>query len=163
MRRTLTALMVSALAGGAILLAATLTWDAWYWQHYREAQTAHSPGAAADAVVVENPYQYEQSVLRYVHLFIGCCAAASLWSLFVVAPAILVSRRIFSRTFISHLVATAIVSTLAGIAFSLMQQPTPYISPLVTFLAGGIIGLVSILSLASLLPPNTSLERTRGQ
>jgi hypothetical protein len=53
------------------------------------------------------------------------------------------------------------VCVLSGIAFALVQGVRDYISPIVIFGAGGVIGLVNIVLVVKLLPPNTSFERTR--
>jgi hypothetical protein len=75
MRRTLTAIIVTALVSGALLLAATLNFEAWHWRLYFEAQAIQSASAGSDAVVVENPYQLEESVLTYIPMYIALCAA----------------------------------------------------------------------------------------
>jgi len=159
MRRTLTALIVTALASGALLLVATLALDAWHWRVYNEAQFLQSADLGSDVVVVENPYQLEESVITYLQLFVACCAGATFWAVFVVLPILLTSRRLFAGAVGSHVIAAAIVCAVSGITFALMQRVTPYISPMIAFAAGGIVGLVSIVLLAKMLPPNTSLER----
>jgi len=112
-------------------------------------------------VVVENPYQLEESAKNYFTLFIACCAAATFWAVFVVLPSLLASRRVFTGALASHIIAALAVCIVSGVAFALMQGVTKYISPMITFAAGGAIGLVSLLLLARMLPPNKSLERTR--
>jgi hypothetical protein len=163
MRRTLTAIMVTALVSGALLVVATLTFEAWYWRLYFDAQAIQSAGSASDAVIVENPYQFEESAITYFQMFIAFCAAATFWAVLVVIPSLLASRRLFAGAVAGHIIAAVVVCGLSGVAFALMQRGTPYISPIVTFATGGAIGLVSIVLLAKILPPDTSLERTRAR
>jgi hypothetical protein len=147
---------------GALLLVATLSLEEWHWQQYYEAQALRSSSSGADAVLVDNPYQInDTSMSTYFLLFVACCAAATFWSVFVVIPCLLASRRVFSSTVPSHIVAAAIVCTVSGLAFAFTQHPNEFVSPMITFSAGGIVGLVSLALLARMLPPNTSLERTR--
>ena len=162
MRRTLTAIIVTALVSGALLLAATLSFEAWHWRLYFEAQAIQSAGAGADAAVVENPYQIEESVLTYIPMYIALCAAATFWVVFVVIPSLLASRRLFAGTLVRQLVATGLVCVLSGVTFALVFGRTSYIPAIVTLLAGGVIGLVSIALVSRMLPPNTSFERTPG-
>ena len=162
MRRTLTALMVTALLSGALLLVATMALDAWHWRLYNQEQALKLAASGSDSVVVENPYGLPgTSVITYFGLFVACCAATSFWALFVVTPSLLVSRRVFAGALASHIIAAAVVCIVSGITFALILRLSPYISPIVTFSAGGAIGLFSVVLLARMLPPNTSLERTR--
>jgi hypothetical protein len=161
MHRTLIALIVTALASGALLLVATHTLDAWHWRLYYEAQAVQSSGSGAGAVAVANPFQFERSVVTYFLRFIGCCAVATFWAVFVVLPALLASRRVFAGVLSSHILAAIVVCTLSGIAFAFMQGHAQFFSPMITFAAGGFIGLLSIVLLAKMLPPETSLERSR--
>jgi hypothetical protein len=162
MHRTLKALMVAALASGALLLVATLGLDAWHWRLYKEEQALQFESAESDAVVVEDPYEsLPTSAITYLQIFIACCSATTFWAVFVVIPSLLVSRRVFTGAIAGHIVAAIVVCAVSGIAFALMQRVTPYISPLIPFSVGGAIGLLSVLLLAKMLPPNTSFERTR--
>ena len=161
MRHTLTAIMVTSVVSGVLLLAATLTLEGWHWQRYSEAQALHSSHSDSDAVIVENPYQIDESPITFVPMFISVCAAATFWVVFVVVPSLLASRRIFAGSLASHIVAAGVVCVLSGIAFALVQGVTDYIPPIVTFGAGGVVGLVNIVLVVKILPPNTSLERTR--
>jgi len=167
MRHTLTAIMVTAVVTGALLLVATRTLEAWYWQQYwqqhTDTQALHSSGSDLDAVIVENPYQIEESPITYVPMFIALCAAATFWVVFVVIPSLLASRWLFVGPLASHTVAAVVVCVLSGIAFALVEGVREYISPMFTFGAGGAIGLVSIVLVVNLLPPNKSLERTRAE
>jgi hypothetical protein len=79
MRHTLTAIMVTSVVSGVLLLAATLTLERWYWQRYSGAQALHSSLSDSDAVIVENPYQIDESPIIYVPMFIAVCAAATFW------------------------------------------------------------------------------------
>jgi hypothetical protein len=159
MRRTLKSIMLTALASGALLAAATLALDAWHWQQYSEAQAQLARAAAADAVVVENPYQIELNT--YLMGFVVCSAATTFWTVFVVIPTLLASRRVFAGTVVSQVTAAAVVCAVSGITFAFMQGRTPYVSPIIVFGAGGAIGLLGLLLAAKTLPPNTSFERTR--
>jgi len=162
MHRTLKALMIAALASGALLLIATLVLDAWHWRSYQEAQALESVSSGLEAVVPENPYgSLPTSAVTYLQLFVACCAAATFWVVFVVIPSLLVSRRVFTGPSAGHIVAAIVVGVVSGTVFALMQRLTPYIPPLVPFIVGGTIGLLSIVILAKMLPPNKSLERTR--
>jgi hypothetical protein len=160
MRRTLIAIIVTSLACGALLAGATVALDAWHWRLFSDVQVLLS-GSAADAVAVENPYESSVNLLEYLALFLACCAAATFWAVFVVIPSLLASRRVFSGVFAGVVIAAAVVCVISGVVFTALQRLTPYISPAITFAIGGAIGLFSILLLARLLPPNTSLERTR--
>jgi hypothetical protein len=160
MRHTLTAIIVTSVVSGALLLAAILTLEGWHRQRYSDAQALQSPLSDADAVVVDNPYQIEESPMAYVPIFIAFCAASTFWVVFVVIPSLLASRRLFAGSLASHTVAAVVVSVLSGITFALLQGVRDYISPIVTFGAGGVIGLVSIVLVVRMLPPNKSLERT---
>jgi hypothetical protein len=161
-RRTLTALIVTALASGAFLLVATLTLDAWHWRLYDQAQAFQSEGSKLNSIRVENPYEpLGHSVITYMSIFIACCAAATFWAVFLVLPSLMAARRVFASALVSHMVAAAVVCTLSGIAFAFIQDLTPYISPMITFTVGGAIGLLSLVLLAKMLPANTSLERSR--
>jgi hypothetical protein len=161
MSRTLIAIMVTAIAGGALLAGATVAFDAWHWKFYSEAQALQSSASAADAVIVENPYQSSVDLLEYLALFLACCAAMTFWTVFLMIPSLLASRRIFSGVYTAVAVAAAVVAVISGVVFMALQRFTPYIPAAITFAVGGAIGLVGILLLARLLPPNTSLERTR--
>ena len=161
MRHTLTAIMVTSVVSGALLLTATLTFEGWYWQEYFDAQALQSSRSDSDAVIVENPYQIDESPTTYVPMFIALCAASTFWVVFVVIPSLLASRRLFAESLASHIVAAIVVCVLSGIAFSLVQGVREFIPPIATFGAGGVIGLVSIVLVVKMLPPNTSLERTR--
>jgi hypothetical protein len=161
MRRTLTAIMVPALAGAALLLIATQILNSWYWQLYSDAQALNLSQANADAVIVENPYEVQESILTFIPMFIALCAAATFWVVFVVIPSLLASRRVFAGSLSGHIVAAVTVCTLSGVVFALVLGREGYISPAITFAVGGVIGLVSFALVVKLLPPNTSLERTR--
>jgi hypothetical protein len=161
MGRTLTTIMVTALISAALLLVATLAFESWYWRLYSEAQAIQSASAGADAVVVNNPYQIEESVLTYIPMFIALCAASTFWVVFVVVPSLLASRRLFADALARNLVAAAIVCVLSGVTFALVFGRTSYISPIATFLAGGAIGFVSIALVIKMLPLDTSFGRTR--
>jgi len=159
MRRTLTAIIVTALVGGALLLVATQALDTWYWRLYAEAQALHSSTPDSDAATAVIPYELERSPSRYAHMFVLLCAVANFWVVFFAIPCLLLSRRLFSGAVASSAVAAVVTCIISGLAFALLMGVRPYISPLVPFGAGGTIGIVGILLLANLLPPNTSLER----
>jgi hypothetical protein len=161
MHRTLAALIVAALASGALLLVATVTLDAWHWRLYNEAQALQPSVEGLVAAAAENPYQLGRSATTYFQIFVGCCAATTFWVVFVVLPGLLAARRMFAGVLASHIIAAIVACIVSGITFTLMQRVTPYISPMITFAAGGTIGLVSTILLAKMLPPNVSLERTR--
>ena len=161
MHRTLIALMVAALASGALLEIATLALDAWHWRAYQEAQALQSATSGMSAVVPENPYgSLPKSAGMYFKLFVACCAGATFWVVFVVSPTLLLSRRVFTGVRSGHVVSAIVVCVLSGTVFALLQRLTPYLSPLVPFAVGGIIGLLSVALLIMLLPPNKSPERT---
>jgi hypothetical protein len=167
MRRTVVALVITALSCGALLEVSFFALNAWKLRLYEEAHAqslarAQGEDPAQSAVRVENPYEsHGESMSTYLTIFILCTAAATFWAVFVVLPILMLSRHVVSGAITSSIVAAIVVCVVSGFAYCLLGASESYMNPLITFSVGGAVGLLSLGLLHKMLPPNKSLERSR--
>jgi hypothetical protein len=127
--------------------------NAWEWHEYYAAIPA--TGGDARAMTMDSSE------------LLGSVAVTSLmqgliWASLVIVPGASAAKSSIFRSSTRVAVAAAVVvlSSLAFCAFRTIHS----VAPLDVFVAiGGLIGLVGIGVALWVLPPNTSLERTRGR
>jgi hypothetical protein len=167
MRRTVIALIFTALSCGALLEVSFFALNAWKARLYEQAQAqslarAQGEDPAPTTAQVENPYEsHGESMSNYLTVFVLCTAAATFWAVFVVLPTLMVSRHVISGALTSSIVAAIVVCVVSGLVYCLLGASESYMSLLIPFSVGGAVGLLGLGMLHRMLPPDKSLERSR--
>ncbi len=151
MRTTLAAIGAAAVTAGCLLAIALVALDAWDRHEFETLFPTVADGTSRALI------EWHTSYSR-----IGLTAAVGgmVWATVVILPAALATRR-FASGALQRLLAVAVVgvvSALAFVGFRTVHSGLPLSAFLLT---GSVIGLAGLGVAVWVLPPNTSLERTR--
>jgi hypothetical protein len=160
--RFIKAASASALAICVVLFALAIAVDSWDLHKWRESVLA---SASEDAVVLNPPALSFTEIAAYRSKYvIGFLLIGAIWSLAVVVPAIVGARRWLRERSGQRFVATAVVVTASAVAGSYLPMFRGNILPAsIVFPVGALVGLLAVAIVEWRVPPNKSLERTRGR
>jgi hypothetical protein len=157
-RRIVKAIGVTAVSVGTLILVSQEALSWWSWQAFLESL---GPDTVGSVIVDPPPPGPAEAAVRYVVAFLALCLVGAAFAAAVVWPVTNAARRIFSHPFAGHVMAGVVVAALSGLAFAAQTSPSGPWHPAVVFAIGGAIGVVATTAFTLMLPPNTSLERTR--
>ena len=159
MRPSARAILAAAVPAGVLLFVAWIGLEWWENQYFWE-----TSGLDPDLTLYDPPPATGvDAVVERILEFVWLCFFSAMWAAIVVVPAILVARHFLSGRWSSRLVAFGVVAATSALAFAFQWSPAGPWPEGLTLGIGGTIGLVCASIADALLPPNTSLERTRGR
>jgi hypothetical protein len=151
-RSTPVAILAVAMTVGILLTVALASLNAWEWHEI----DAAFPRTGSDTAVVAVGSSIPLGSVALTSLLQGL-----IWASLVVVPGASAAKRLSPRAS-TRLITAAVVVVLSSVAFCGFRT-IHSLAPLAVFLAiGGLIGLAGIGVALWVLPPNTSLERTRA-
>ena len=160
-KRTLKAVAIAAIPLGILLMVAFEGLTAWRFHSESVVQAQRTPDERSQIVQVVNPYDTPiDHAIDYAGDFIGRWILAAFWTAVLVLPALALARRFLVNGYLRHTLAALVVFVLSAVVFAASQYPTEFVSPNIVFLVGGAIGLIALVIMSFLLPPNTPPETT---
>jgi hypothetical protein len=154
------AIGVTAVAIGVLTLLSRIALDWWAWQAFLKSL---GPEAVGHMIVDPPPPGPAEAAIRFVLVALALCAVGAVFTAAVVWPVTIGTRRIFREPLTSRLVAVVVIAAVSALAFTAQTSPSGPWHPSVVFATGSTIGIVASAEFARMLPPNISLERTRGR
>ncbi len=160
MRRILKAISATGVTIGASLFLAHVILEWWSWHAFLETL---GPDGFGRPLVDPPPPGPAEAAVRYVLGLVALCLFGALLAASVVWPVTNVARRVFRQPLAGRLTAVSVIAVLSSLGFAGQTSPSGPWHPAVVFAIGGAIGIAAATIFTLMMPPNTSLERTREE